>query len=85
MAVIESSKLAVVGAGSVGSSTASAALIRGSARHIALYDIATERAEVLDLSRGTQLTGTSDAAGGLGLPKKRRDARGHIYHGTDSG
>ncbi|WP_460775679.1 L-lactate dehydrogenase [Microbacterium sp. GXF7504] len=66
MAVIENSKLTVVGAGSVGSSTAYAALIRGSARHVALYDIATEKveAEVLDLAHGTQFTGSSDITGG---------------------
>ncbi len=64
--MIENSKLTVVGAGSVGSSTAYAALIRGSARHVALYDIATEKAEaeVLDLAHGTQFTGTSDVIGG---------------------
>ncbi|MGV9195316.1 L-lactate dehydrogenase [Microbacterium sp. MC2] len=69
MAVIENSKVTVVGAGSVGSSTAYAALIRGSARHVALYDIATEKveAEVLDLAHGTQFTGTSDIIGGSDL------------------
>ena len=66
MSVIENSKLTVVGAGSVGASTAYAALIRGSARHVALYDIATEKAEaeVLDLAHGTQVTGSSDIIGG---------------------
>lgn len=66
MSVIENSKLTVVGAGSVGSSVAYAALIRGSARHVALYDIATAKveAEVLDLAHGTQFTGTSDITGG---------------------
>ncbi|MGM1016374.1 MAG: L-lactate dehydrogenase [Actinomycetota bacterium] len=66
MTRIENSKVTVVGAGSVGSSVAYAALIRGSARHIALYDIATEKveAEVLDLAHGTQFTGTSDIVGG---------------------
>ncbi len=66
MEIIENSKLTVVGEGSVGSSVAYAALIRGSARHIALYDIATEKveAEVLDLAHGTQFTGTSDIIGG---------------------
>ncbi len=66
MAVIENSKVTVVGAGSVGSSAAYACLIRGSARHIALYDIATEKAEaeVLDLAHGTQFTGSSDIVGG---------------------
>lgn len=69
MSVIENSKLTVVGAGSVGSSAAYAALIRGSARHVALYDIATEKveAEVLDLAHGTQFTGTSDIVGGSDL------------------
>ncbi|MGC5170654.1 L-lactate dehydrogenase [Microbacterium sp. DT81.1] len=66
MSVIENSKLAVVGAGSVGASVAYAALIRGSARHVALYDIATAKveAEVLDLAHGTQFTGASDIVGG---------------------
>jgi L-lactate dehydrogenase len=66
MAVIENSKVTIVGAGSVGSSAAYAALIRGSARHVALYDIATEKAEaeVLDLAHGTQFTGSSDIVGG---------------------
>lgn len=69
MAVIENSKLTVVGAGSVGASTAYAALIRGSARHVALYDIATAKveAEVLDLAHGTQFTGSSDIIGGSDL------------------
>lgn len=69
MTVIENSKLTIVGAGSVGSSTAYAALIRGSARHVALYDIATAKveAEVLDLAHGTQFTGTSDIVGGSDL------------------
>ena len=66
MSAIENSKLTVVGAGSVGASTAYAALIRGSARHVALYDIATDKveAEVLDLAHGTQFTGASDITGG---------------------
>lgn len=66
MSAIENSKLTVVGAGSVGASTAYAALIRGSARHVALYDIATAKveAEVLDLAHGTQFTGASDIIGG---------------------
>jgi L-lactate dehydrogenase len=69
MAIIENSKLTVVGAGSVGSSVAYAALIRRSARHVALYDIATEKvdAEVLDLAHGTQFTGSSDITGGSDL------------------
>ncbi|MFK4759670.1 L-lactate dehydrogenase [Microbacterium sp. ZW T5_45] len=69
MAIIENSKLTVVGAGSVGSSVAYAALIRGSARHVVLYDIATQKveAEVLDLAHGTQFTGSSDITGGSDL------------------
>jgi len=66
MSAIENAKLAIVGAGSVGTSLAYAALIRGSARHVALYDIAKEKvdAEVLDLAHGTQFTGSSDIVGG---------------------
>jgi len=69
MAVIENSKVTIVGAGSVGSSAAYASLIRGSARHVALYDIATQKveAEVLDLAHGTQFTGSSDITGGSDL------------------
>ena len=64
--MIENAKLTVVGAGAVGSSVAYAALIRGSARHVALYDIAAEKveAEVLDLAHGAQFTGSSDIIGG---------------------
>lgn len=71
--VIENSKLTVVGAGSVGSSVAYAALIRGSARHVALYDVATEKveAEVLDLAHGTQFTGSSDITGGSDIEVAR--------------
>jgi L-lactate dehydrogenase len=60
------SKLAVVGAGSVGSSLAYAALIRQSAREVALYDMngPRVRAEVLDLAHGTQFTGASTVSGG---------------------
>ncbi|KAA9084136.1 L-lactate dehydrogenase [Microbacterium radiodurans] len=65
MNVIENSKLTVVGAGAVGASVAYAALIRGSARHVALYDIAAERveAEALDLAHGSQFIGASDVVG----------------------
>jgi L-lactate dehydrogenase len=69
MATRENSKLTVVGAGSVGASVAYAALIRGSARHVALYDIAAEKveAEVLDLAHGTQFVGASEITGGSDL------------------
>jgi len=55
---IRQGRLAIVGAGSVGSSAAYAALIRGSARHVALYDVAEAKveAEVLDLAHGAQFT-----------------------------
>jgi L-lactate dehydrogenase len=68
MAVIENPKLTVVGAGSVGSSLAYAALIRGSASEVALYDIAAPKveAEVLDLAHGTQFT-NSRVTGGADL------------------
>ena len=59
-------KLTVVGAGSVGTSLAYAALIRGVAREVALYDIDEPKveAEVLDLAHGTQFTGASQISGG---------------------
>lgn len=66
MSVIENSKLAIVGAGAVGTSLAYAALIRQSAREVALYDIDSAKvaAEVLDLAHGTQFTGASRVTGG---------------------
>lgn len=69
MAVIENAKLTVVGAGAVGTSLAYAALIRESAREVALYDIDAARvdAEVLDLAHGTPFTGASRISGGAEL------------------
>ena len=66
MTLARSTKLTVVGAGSVGSSLAYAALIRNSAREVVLYDIATARvnAEVLDLAHGTPFVGSSRITGG---------------------
>lgn len=60
------SRLAVIGAGSVGTSLAYSALIRRSASEVILYDInaAKTEAEVLDLAHGTQFTGTSRVSGG---------------------
>ncbi|WP_353816030.1 L-lactate dehydrogenase [Agromyces sp. SYSU T00266] len=68
MAVIENSKLSVIGAGSVGASLVYASLIRESANQVALYDIAAEKveAEVLDLAHGTQFT-RSNVIGGSDL------------------
>lgn len=60
------SRLAIIGAGSVGTSLAYAALIRRSASEVILYDIDQDKveAEVLDLAHGTQFTGTSRVSGG---------------------
>jgi L-lactate dehydrogenase len=60
------SRLAVIGAGSVGTSLAYSALIRRSVSEVILYDIDTAKteAEVLDLAHGTQFTGTSKVSGG---------------------
>jgi L-lactate dehydrogenase len=65
MSRIENSKLAVVGAGAVGTSLAYAAMTRGSADEIALYDIQPEKvkAGVLDLAHGSQFTGASRITG----------------------
>lgn len=62
------SKLVVVGAGSVGSSLAYAALIRGSASNIALFDVnaAKADAEVLDLAHGTQFAAAAASMTGGG-------------------
>ena len=69
MSVIEQSKLAIIGAGAVGTSLAYAAMIRESAREVALYDINTEKvqAEVLDLAHGSQFTGVSQVIGSSDL------------------
>ena len=47
-------KIGIIGAGSVGATIAYAALIRGVAREISLFDIARSKvdAEVLDLNHG---------------------------------
>jgi L-lactate dehydrogenase len=52
------SKVAVVGAGAVGTAIAYAAQIRGVCRQLALFDLNAEkvRAEVLDLNHGLQFT-----------------------------
>jgi L-lactate dehydrogenase len=66
MSMMRNSKLSIIGAGSVGSSLAYAALIRNSARHVVLYDIneAKVTAEVLDLAHGTPFVGSSSISGG---------------------
>lgn len=64
--VIPNAKVAVVGAGAVGSSMAYACLIRRSARTVALYDVdrAKVEAEVLDLAHGALFTGAAEVEGG---------------------
>jgi L-lactate dehydrogenase len=59
-------KVAVVGAGSVGATCAYACLIRGIGRTIALYDInaSKTRAEVLDLQHGLQFVPQATVVGG---------------------
>ena len=59
------SKLAIVGAGAVGSTMAYAALMRGSARTVALFDInkAKVEAEALDLSHGIQFMSMAEVVG----------------------
>jgi len=66
---LEQSKLAVIGAGAVGTSLAYAAMIRESAREVVLYDIAADRveAEVLDIAHGSQFTGSSRITGSAEL------------------
>lgn len=69
MAITRSTKLSIIGAGSVGTALAYAALIRGSAREVVLYDIATAKveAEVLDLAHGTPFVGSSRITGGSNI------------------
>lgn len=59
------SKLAIVGAGAVGATLAYAALIRGAAHNIALFDLNRDkvRAEVLDLRHGLQFCPPADLDG----------------------
>ena len=59
------SKVAIVGAGSVGATIAYACLIRGVGRTIALYDLnaAKVRAEVLDLNQGIQFVPMANVVG----------------------
>ncbi|MFN3707994.1 L-lactate dehydrogenase [Microcella sp.] len=69
MAVIDNSRLAIVGAGAVGTALAYASLIRETAREVVLYDIDEARvnAEILDLAHGTPFTGSSAISGGADL------------------
>lgn len=60
------SKVSIIGAGAVGTSTAYALLIKRIAGEIALYDVnkAKVEAEVLDLAHGSQFTNPSRIYGG---------------------
>lgn len=60
------SKVSIIGAGAVGTSTAYALLIKRIAGEIALYDVnqAKVEAEVLDLAHGSQFTNPSRVYGG---------------------
>lgn len=59
-------KVAIIGAGAVGTAVAYASLIRGVARTVALMDINTKKveAEVLDLSHGLEFVSRADIVGG---------------------
>ena len=56
MAERNTSKIAIIGAGSVGATIAYACLLRGVGKHIVLYDVKREKvdSEVLDLNHGLQ-------------------------------
>ncbi|MCP3424554.1 L-lactate dehydrogenase [Rothia sp. AR01] len=68
-----STKLGIVGAGGVGSAMAYAALIRGSAREVVLYDIAAQRAEAeaLDIAHGSMFASGTRVTGGGDLEMLR--------------
>ena len=68
------SKISIVGAGAVGSTMAYAALMRGSARTVALYDInrAKVEAEVLDLGHGIQFMPMAEVIGSDDIEVCRR-------------
>lgn len=61
----KTAKVAIIGAGAVGSTMAYAALMRGSARTVALYDINAAKvdAEVIDLSHGIQFMPMAEVIG----------------------
>jgi L-lactate dehydrogenase len=63
--VADPTKLAIVGAGSVGATIAYASLVRGVAKTVALYDLDEHktRAEVLDLQHGSQFVPTATVIG----------------------
>jgi L-lactate dehydrogenase len=58
-------KIGIIGAGTVGATIAYAAMIRGVARQISLFDIAKTKvnAEVLDLNHGMPVCAARDRRG----------------------
>ena len=85
------SKVAVVGAGAVGTAIAYAAQIRGVCRRLALFDLDARkvRAEVLDLNHGmqftpmAQITGSDDLAVCAGRGRRRDHRGGEAEAGAD--
>ncbi|MBE6484563.1 MAG: L-lactate dehydrogenase [Actinomycetaceae bacterium] len=61
----DASKIAVIGAGAVGSAITYASVIQGVARHYVMYDIAGEkaRAEALDIAQGVQFAPVATVEG----------------------
>ena len=68
-------KLAVIGAGAVGSAVAYASVIKGVAREFAIYDIfeSKAKAEALDIAQGSQFTPVASVEGS-GDPAVMKDA-----------
>ena len=62
---MHSNKLAIVGAGTVGTTIAYACMLRGVCKHISLYDVnaAKVRAETLDLNHGMQFVSMATVEG----------------------
>lgn len=82
-------KIAVIGAGSVGATIAYAAMIRGIARQIVLYDLnrAKVTAEVLDLNHGLQFVPMAKIEGSddIAICARRRRRRHHRWCKAETG
>ena len=83
------SKLAIVGAGSVGATLAYAALIRGIAHDVVLYDVSRDKvtAEVLDLRHGLQFCPPADVDGSddIAVCDRRGRHRDHRRREAEAG